>query len=203
MLMSRLFSASIILLAALAFAADPPAKEPAPANEPAGAPAAKPADNPPPPQRPQQPPPQNQRGQRGFGFGFRPQPPDPFVDTVAALADLALEPDFVITSEQKESIQSLRADQKLAMDKWRGDNHDALQKIADDLQAARDSGNQDKARELFQQRQAFMNKGPKPEDAVKKLMGLLNEEQRKRVDDRLAQRRAEAEQQRQQAGFGR
>src|SRR3954471_13937442 len=177
MLMSRLFSASIILLASLAFAADPPAKDAAgtPANEPA--PAAKPPENPPPQQqRPQQPPPQNQRGQKGFGFGgFRPQPPDPFVDTVAALADLALEPDFVITAEQKESIQSLRADQKLAMDKWRGDTHDALQKIADDAQAARDSGNQDKARELFQQRQAFMNKGPKPEDAVKKLMGLLNE----------------------------
>src|SRR3954470_25019056 len=121
--MSRLFSASVILLASLAFAADPPPKEPAPPGEPA--PAAKPAENPPPQQnRPQQPPPQNQRGQRGFGFGgFRPQPPDPFVDTIAALADLALEPDFVITAEQKESIQSLRADQKLAMDKWRGDNH--------------------------------------------------------------------------------
>ena len=200
MLMSRLFSASIILLASLAFAADPPAKDAPPAKDTAGAPPAR-ADQPPPQQnRPQQ----NQRGNnRGFGFGFRPQPPDVFVDTVAALADLALDPDFVLTPEQKESIQSLRADTKMAQNKWRGDNQDELQKLADEAQAARDSGNQDKAREIFQQRQAFMNKGPRSEDAVKKLMGLLNEEQRKRVDERLAQRRAEAEQQRQAAGFGR
>ena len=107
----------------------------------------------------------------------------------------------MITPEQKESIQSLRADQKLAMDKWRGDNHDEIQKMAEELQAARDSGNQEKSRELFQKQQAFFQKGPKPEDAAKKLTAMLNEDQRKRLDEKLAERRAEAEVQRQQAGF--
>lgn len=201
MSIQRLVVASIVLLASVAFAADDPPK---------------PADNaqvkPPPPQaqaqpQPNQPQPnQAQPNQpqrqfnRGFGFGQR-QRPDVFVDTLAALGDLALSPDFMITPEQKESIQSLRADQKLAMDKWRGDNHDEILKMSEELQAARDTGNQDKSRELFQKQQAFFQKGPKPEDAAKKLVGLLNETQRKRLEDRMAERRAEAEVQRQQAGF--
>jgi hypothetical protein len=206
MSIKRLVVASILLLVPVAFAADDPPK---------------PADNTqvkqPPPQaqaqpqpnqaqpnqaQPNQPQPNQPQRQfnRGFGFGQR-QRPDVFADTLAALGDLALSPDFMITPEQKESIQSLRADQKLAMDKWRGDNHDEILRMSEELQAARDTGNQDKSRELFQRQQAFFQKGPKPEDAAKKLVGLLNEEQRKRLEDRMAERRAEAEVQRQQAGF--
>src|SRR5258706_7629450 len=151
MLISRLASASIVLLASISFAADPPAKDPAPGAKPAeNQPAQAPQQN-----RPQQPAPPNQPQRQGFGFRQQP-PPDVFVETVAALADLSLQPDFMITTEQKESIQSLRVDTKMAMDKWRGDNHDELQKMADEAQAARDAGNQEKARELFQQRRNFM-----------------------------------------------
>ena len=194
MTIQRLLVASILMISPLAFAADPPEQ--------------KPADNAqvkqPPQQQPQpQPQPQANQPQRQFnrGFEFRQRRPDVFAETLAALGDLALSPEFVITPEQKESIQSLRADQKLAMDKWRGDNHDEILKMSEDLQAARESGNQDKSRELFQKQQAFFQKGPKPEDAVKKLVGLLNEEQRKRLEEKMAERRAEAEVQRQQAGF--
>ncbi|HEV8291311.1 MAG TPA: hypothetical protein VGP94_05290 [Tepidisphaeraceae bacterium] len=188
MSIQRLFVVSILIFSTLAFAEDPP----------------KPADNtqvkqPPAPQQPQPNQPQRQFN-RGFGFGGQ-RRPDVFADTLAALGDLALSPDFVITPEQKESIQSLRADQKLAMDKWRGDNHDEILKMSEELQAARESGNQEKSRELFQKQLAFFQKGPRPEDAVKKLVALLNEEQRKRLDEKLAERRAEAEVQRQQAGF--
>ena len=187
MSLQRLLVASILMISPLAFADDPPAK---------------PADNPPKVQQqpqPQQPNQPQRQFNRGFGFGQR--RPDVFAETLAALGDLALTPDFLITPEQKESIQSLRADTKLATDKWRGDNHDEIQKMSEDLQAARDSGNQEKSRELFQKQQALFQKGPKPEDAAKKLTALLNEEQRKRLDEKLAERRAEAEVQRQQAGF--
>src|SRR5258706_5926134 len=126
MLFSRLAYASIVLLASISFAADPPAKEPAPP--------AKPAENQPaqaaPQNRPQQPAPPNQPQRQGFGFRQQP-PPHVVVETVAALADLSLQTDFMITTEQKESIQSLRVDTKTAMDKWRGANHDELQKMAE------------------------------------------------------------------------
>ncbi|HEV8377515.1 MAG TPA: hypothetical protein VGP99_01600 [Tepidisphaeraceae bacterium] len=194
MSIQRLLTTSILLFSPLAFAADPP---PRPADNPQ-------VQQPPPRQQPQQQPQPNQpqrQFNRGFGFGFGQRRPDVFAETLAALGDLALSPDFVITPEQKESIQSLRSDQKLAMDKWRGDNHDEIQKMAEELQAARESGNQEKSRELFQKQQAFFQKGPRPEDAVKKLTALLNEEQRKRLDEKLAERRAEAEVQRQQTGF--
>ena len=185
--------ASILLLSPIAFAADPPA--------------AKPADNTdvqkqpqqtqqPPAARPQQPQ-QPQRGFGRFGFGQGFQQRDPFVDALNALGDLALTPDFMITNEQKEKIQSLRFDQKLAMDKWRGDHADDLIKFTDQSQAARDAGDQEKFRDILQKRRTLMQSGPKPEDAVKKLTALLNEEQRKRLDERLAQRRAEEEQARQ------
>ena len=186
MSIQRLLAASTVLLSSLAFAADPP----------------KPAENtdvkpPPPQQQPQQPNPQRpQQPQRGFGrFGFGQgfQPRDPFVDALNALGDLALTPDFMITSEQKENIQSLRFDQKLATDKWRGEHADDLQKLTDQSQAARDAGDQEKFRDILQKRRTLMQSGPKPEDAVKKLTALLNEEQRKRLDERLAQRRAEEE----------
>jgi hypothetical protein len=199
MSIQRLLVSSMLLLSPVAFAADDPPK---------------PADNaqvkqPPPPQQaqpnPQQPQPQPNQPQRqfnrGFGFGFGQRRPDVFAETLSALGDLALSPDFPLTTEQKESIQSLRVDTKLATDKWRGDNHDEILKMSEELQAARESGNQDKSRELFQKQQAFFQKGPKPEDAAKKLMGFLNEEQRKRVEEKMAERRAEAEVQRQQAGF--
>jgi hypothetical protein len=115
------------------------------------------------------------------------------MDTLAALGDLALTPDFMITNEQKENIQSLKFDQKLAMDKWRGEHADELQKMTEQSQAARDAGDTEKFRDILQKRRTLLNSGPKPEDAVKKLTGLLNEEQRKRLDERLAQRRAEEE----------
>jgi hypothetical protein len=200
MSIQRLLVASILLLSPMAFAADDPpkpadnaqVKQPSAQEQPQAQPR---------PQQPQAQPNQPQRGNRGFGFGFGQRRPDVFAETLAALGDLALSPDFPLTPEQKESIQSLRVDTKLAMDKWRGDNHDEILKMSEELQAARESGNQDKSRELFQKQQAFFQKGPRPEDAQKKLMGFLNEEQRKRVEEKMAERRAEAEVQRQQAGF--
>jgi hypothetical protein len=197
MSLQRLLVASILMICPLAFAADPPEQKPAADAQ---------VKQPPQPQPQAQPQPQPQANQpqrqfnRGFGaFGQR--RPDVFADTLAALGDLALAPDFVITPEQKESIQSLRVDHKLAADKWRGDNHDEILKMSEELQAARESGNQEKSRELFEKQRSFFQKGPKPEDAVKKLTALLNEEQRKRLDEKMAERRAEAEVQRQQAGF--
>ena len=190
MSLQRLLAASILMICPLAFAADPPAK---------------PADNPPKVQQqpaPSQPQPQPQRPnqpQRGFGFGrgfggFGQR--DAFADALGALGDLALTPNFTITNEQKENIQSLRFDHKLAADKWRGDHADELQKLTEEGQAARDSGDREKMNDIFQKRRSLMQSGPKPEDAVKKLMGLLNEEQRTRLEERMAQRRAEEEQQR-------
>jgi len=188
MCIHRLLAASAIVLSSLALAADPP--KPAD-NTDVKPPPAQPQQQPqqPKPQRPQQP----QRGFGRFGFGQGFQPRDPFVDALNALGDLALTPDFTITTEQKENIQSLRLDQKLATDKWRGDHADDLIKFTEQSQAARDAGDMEKFRDIMQKRRNLMQSGPKPEDAVKKLNGLLNEEQRKRLEERMAQRRAEEE----------
>src|ERR1051326_460177 len=130
MSLQRLLAASILLLSPIAFAADPPPQ--------------KPADNPPQVQHPQQRPQQPQQP-RGFGrFGFGQFQRDPFQDALNALGDLALTPGFMITNEQKESIQSLKFDQKLAMDKWKGEHADDLQKLQEERQAAIESGNREK-----------------------------------------------------------
>ena len=181
MSLQRLIAASILVVSTFAFAADP-------------APEQKPADNPAPP-RQQQPPPQRQQPQRPlplFGQNFFGQR-DAFSEGLTALGDLALTPNFTITNEQKESIQSLKLDHKLAVDKWRGEHAEELGKLSEEAEAARESGDRQKLRDIFQKRRNLMNAGPKPEDALKKLMGLLNEEQRTKLDERIAQRRAEEE----------
>src|SRR6185295_8197610 len=144
----RIFAASILLLSPMAFAADPPPQ--------------KPADNPPQvqqqqPQQPQAQPQQRpQPPQRGFGrFGFGQFQRDPFQDALNALGDLALTPGFMITNEQKESIQSLKFDQKLAMDKWKGEHADDLQKLQEERQAAIDSGNREKLQDIRQKSEAL------------------------------------------------
>jgi len=181
MSLQRLLAASILVGSTIAFA-----DEPAPQ---------KPADNPPRVQqeRPQPPPPQG-RPQRPLPlFGQRFGQRDAFAEALAALGELALTPNFMITNEQKESIQSLKLDQKLASDKWRREHADELQNEREEAEAAREGGDRQKLQDIFQKRRNLLNGGPKPEDAVKKLMGLLNEEQRTRLDERLAQRRAEEE----------
>jgi hypothetical protein len=198
---TRVISAAVLLLSlgVIALAQEQPQPQPAQPQQPQAQPQqpAQPQQGQPQPQRPGLP----QQPQRQ-GFEFRQPPPDLFAETLAALGELALMPDFIVTAEQKESIQSLKYDHKLASDKWRGENFEELQKLSDEAQEARESGDREKSRSLFQKRRDLMQKGPRPEDAAKKLMSMLNEEQRKRVDERLAERRVEAEQQRQQSGFG-
>ena len=185
MSLQRLLAAWILVGSTFAFADDPAPQKPA--DNPAKVQQDKPQPPPPAPQR------QPQRPLPLFGQGFGFQQRDPFSEALAALGELALTPNFMITNEQKESIQSLKLDQKLASDKWRGEHADELQKLSEEAEAAREGGDRQKLRDIFQKRRNLLNGGPKPEDAVKKLMGLLNEEQRTRLDERLAQRRAEEE----------
>src|SRR5881392_337503 len=87
----RLLVASMLMISPLAFADDPPAK---------------PAENPPKVQQPQPPAQPQARAQQpqrplplfGQGFGF--QQRDAFSESLAALGDLALTPNFTITNEQ-------------------------------------------------------------------------------------------------------
>ena len=185
MSLQRFLAASILVGCSVTLADDPAPQKPA--ENPPKVQQEKP--QPPPQARPQQP----QRPLPLFGQGFGFQQRDAFSESLAALGELALTPNFMITNEQKESIQSLKLDQKLAADKWRGEHADELQKLSEEAEAAREGGDRQKLRDIFQKRRNLLNGGPRPEDAVKKLMGLLNEEQRTKLDERIAQRRAEDE----------
>ncbi|MCY2952314.1 MAG: hypothetical protein NTU53_10095 [Planctomycetota bacterium] len=123
---------------------------------------------------------------RGPGAGMQ---QDPFQQTIAALGDLNLRPDFNLSKEQKEKLQAVRDDVKKAEDKWRADHADDLKKIQEETQAAR--GDQDKMGEVMTKRRELMQTQPKSDDAAKQVKALLTEDQAKALEKRITERQAE------------
>jgi hypothetical protein len=124
---------------------------------------------------------------RGPGGGMMQQ--DPFQQTITALGDLNLRPDFNLSKEQKEKLQVVRDDVKKAEDKWRADHADDLKKIQEETQAAR--GDQDKMGEVMTKRRELMQTQPKSDDAAKQVKALLTEDQAKALEKRITERQEE------------
>ena len=128
-------------------------------------------------------------GGRGAGAGMFQQ--DPFQQTIAALGDLNLQPDFNLTKEQKEKLQGIRDDVKKAAAKWRTDNADALKKLQDDSREAMQGQDREKMREIMTKRQELMQTQPKTDDAAKQVTALLTEDQKAALEKKIAERREE------------
>jgi hypothetical protein len=135
---------------------------------------------------------------RGAGAGMMQQ--DPFQQTIAALGDLNLRPDFNLSKEQKEKLQAVRDDVKKAEDKWRTDHAADLKKIQEEAQAAR--GDQDKMTEVMTKRRELMQTQPKADDAAKQVKALLTEDQAKALEKRITERQEEMRARMGGMGFG-
>jgi hypothetical protein len=127
-------------------------------------------------------------GRGGGGFGMA---QDPFVETITALGDLNLRPDFNLTAEQKTKLQAVRDEVKAAEDKWRTDHAAELKKIQDDMAAARQAQDQEKMREIGTARRELMQGMPKTDDAAQKVKALLTADQAKALETRIAERQEE------------
>lgn len=129
-------------------------------------------------------------GQRGRGMGMG-MMGDPLQQLLTALGDVNLRPDFTLTKEQKEKIQSIRDGVKNAETKWRTDHAADLKKIQDDMQAARQDQDQDKMRETMTKARELMQSMPNTEEAAKEVRAVLTEDQAKALDARITERQEE------------
>jgi hypothetical protein len=120
-------------------------------------------------------------GMPGFGL-------DPFDQTIVALGDLNLRPDFELTKDQKQKLQAVRDEVKQAEDKWRTDHAADLKKIQDDAMAARQSQDMEKMREIMTARRDLMQTMPKTDDAAQKVKALLTADQAKALETRITER---------------
>jgi len=153
------------------------------------------------------------RGGRG-GFGGRgggmmmggaafAGPQDAMSETVGALGELALDPDFNLTKEQKEKIKAVRDKSKTAMDAWHKANDAELKKVQDEFRTVMQSDDREKIRELATKREEIMKTQPTTESLAKNIKDVLTADQQKVFDAKAAERRAAQEQMRQQMGQGR
>ena len=129
------------------------------------------------------------RGGGGGMFGMMAQ--DPYDQTIVALGDLNLRPDFNLTAEQKTKLQAVRDEVKAAEEKWRTEHAADLKKIEDEAAAARQSQDRDKMRELMTSRRDLMQTMPKNDEAAQKVKALLTPDQAKAVETRITERQEE------------
>ena len=129
-------------------------------------------------------------GAGGPGAGGMIVQRDELSETVATLGDLNLTPQFTLTKEQKEKITAVRDRVKEAQAKWRKEKQADLDKLQEEMRAAREAGGGG-GQELRQKVQEIMATAPKVDEANKEILAVLTDEQRKAFDQKLAQRREE------------
>ena len=161
----------------LAADGDKPAGDPQKRERPAG-------DRPAPGPRP--------GGQFGFGrLGFG---PGALGEVMTTLSDLNMSPDFTLTKDQKEKIHVIREAYTKEMEKWRGDHEADLKKFQDQMAELRGKGpddNREKRQELFKAQAEFFSTAPKGEEQAKAIKAVLDPEQLKQYEERVAKRQGE------------
>jgi hypothetical protein len=119
---------------------------------------------------------------------------DAFSGVVSALGELNLAPDFNLSAEQEQKVQSIRDDFKSAMNQWRSDNADQLKQLDDQqkemfdaMQSGGGMPDPGQMMEIAEQRRALNETAPNGEAHAGQLKEVLTADQRKRLDDRLAE----------------
>jgi len=99
------------------------------------------------------------------------------MQTLVALGELNLTPDFTLSTDQKQKIQAIRDDFKAQEEKFRSENADAFKALEEQRKAARDAGGQEAFTKVREAEQALQAKGPKSDDAAKQIQAVLTADQ--------------------------
>src|SRR5690348_1029574 len=124
---------------------------------------------------------------------------DSLAPLIMTLGELNLAPDFNLSAEQKQKIQAIRDDFKGAMEAFRKDHADELKQLDDQQKELMDgfqNGNipdPGTMMELAQQRQALMQNAPDGSEHATQVRATLNDEQRKKLEDKEAAQAKERE----------
>lgn len=123
---------------------------------------------------------------------------DPFAELVRLLEELNLTPHFNLSVEQKDQIQAIRDGVRQAQERWRREHEAEYQAIDEETRKLAQAGGRDVNawRELWDKRRKIDQTAPGTDDAVRQLMLVLTDDQRKMVETRKTERKAAAEEQR-------
>ena len=139
---------------------------------------------------------------------MRAQAQDPLDEIIQLLGELNLGPDFTLSAEQKQSIQTARDEYKKQMDHWRTDHEEELKKLEDEMTQARAAIAQNAAagqpntrqnlQQIAQARQELTDTAPRSDETIVQIKGTLTTDQLKRLQAKETDRQAENEKLRQQ-----
>jgi hypothetical protein len=139
---------------------------------------------------------------------MRAQAQDPLDEIIQLLGELNLAPDFTLSAEQKQTIQTARDEFKKQMDQWRADHAEELKKLEDEMAQARAAIAQNAAagqpntrqnlQQVAQARQELNDTAPRADETIVQIKGALTTEQLKKLQAKEADRQAENEKLRQQ-----
>jgi len=119
---------------------------------------------------------------------------DSFAEIFSLVGEAALNPDFNLTREQLERIQTIRSQVKAERDKWFKEHAEDFRKAGEEFRKAREAGDREKFRDIFQQRAQILQTIPPTGNAAEKIKAVLTPDQLKLLDAYTAQKRAEEDQ---------
>ena len=140
---------------------------------------------------------------------MRAQAQDALDEITQLLGELNLAPDFTLSAEQKQTIQTARDEFKKQMDQWRADHEEELKKLEDEMAQARaamgqgagagqPANNRQNLQQIAQARQELTDSAPRSEETIVQIKGTLTTDQLKKLQVKETDRRAENEKLRQQ-----
>ncbi len=132
---------------------------------------------------------------------------DQLMPLITTLGELNLAPDFNLSGDQKTKIQSIRDDFKNAMEAWRKDHADDLKQLDEaqkELEENLRNGNPPDPQQMMEQmeqRRVLMETAPNGEEQANQVKGTLTEDQRKRLDAKLAEQEKQRQEMMQRMPF--
>ncbi len=132
-------------------------------------------------------------------------PPNALDDVVGVVAELNLHPGFTLSEDQKTKIQAIRDALKKAQDKWREDNAAELKQIQDTMTSLREQGpdaDREAFRDVMMQNMELMQTAPNGNDEAEQVKAVLTSEQAKVLAEKEKEIDAERQKMWQQMGGG-
>jgi len=146
-------------------------------------------------------------GMGGFRMGGPMFGADALGPIIMTLGELNLAPDFNLSAEQKQKIQGIRDEFKSAMESWRKDHAEDLKQLDDaqkELEENLRNGNPPDPQQMMEQgeqRRVLMETAPNGEDQATAVKGALTDDQRQRLDARLAEQEKQRQEMMQRMPF--
>ncbi len=95
--------------------------------------------------------------------------------------------DLNLTEDQKAQIKTIMDEARDSREKFMDEHKDEVRAIREKMKAAREAKDRDQMKQLGEELRGIMESGPKPQDTMEKIKGVLTPEQRDQLQGKLDQ----------------